>query len=140
MAIHHRVRTARNLAHAVNAASQPGSPSLWTRLRAVPRMIRAVRSGQYQGLSSTKAMMMIAGLGYVLSPVDLVPEGLLLVLGLADDALVLSWLAVTLVQETEAFLAWEQGSAAYGQPAAAHAWADTSGPGAFTVPSEVVRD
>jgi len=30
------------------------------------------------------------------------------VLGLADDALVLSWLATRLVEETEAFLDWEQ--------------------------------
>ena len=31
------------------------------------------------------------------------------IVGLADDALVLSWLATRLVEETEAFLEWEKG-------------------------------
>jgi uncharacterized membrane protein YkvA (DUF1232 family) len=44
---------------------------------------------------------------YVVSPIDLVPEAFLLVLGLADDALMVTWLAGALLAETERFLAWE---------------------------------
>ncbi|GAB3111691.1 hypothetical protein GCM10027055_12820 [Janibacter alkaliphilus] len=108
MAARRRARAAATFAHAVGEASAPGSPSLWRRLRAVPRLVRAVRSGEYTGVSSARLMLLLAGVGYVVSPIDVVPEGLLLVLGLADDALVLGWVALTLVQETEAFLAWEQ--------------------------------
>lgn len=135
-----RTRAAAHLARAVHEASAPGSPSLWQRLRAVPRMVRAVRSGEYAGLTSSKLALLLAGVGYVVSPIDLAPEGLLLVLGLADDAVVLGWVAITLVRETEDFLAWERERAA--------GWAHTGGgsahasPGAGgpqTVPSHVVR-
>lgn len=135
-----RTRAAVNLARAVHEASAPGSPSLWQRLRAVPRMVRAVRSGQYTSLSSTKLAMLVAGVGYIVSPVDLAPEGLLLVLGLADDAMVLGWVALTLVRETEEFLRWEH--------AMTHGYAGRpgttgpeggSGPYPHTVPSHVVR-
>ena len=51
---------------------------------------------------------MLGAAGYIVSPIDLIPEAVAPVLGLADDALVLSWLATRLVEETEAFLAWEQ--------------------------------
>ena len=45
---------------------------------------------------------------YVVSPVDLVPELLLPFLGLADDALVISWIAASVINETETFLDWER--------------------------------
>lgn len=114
----HRVRNAAYLASAVRTAAHPGGPSLWQRLRAVPRMVRAVRSGQYTGMTSTRLLMLLAGVGYVVSPIDVVPEGLLLVLGLVDDVMVIGWVAATLVRETEEFIAWEQGMAARDQWAA----------------------
>ena len=45
----------------------------------------------------------------MLSPFDLVPEAFLSIFGFADDALVVSWIAAALVNETETFLAWERG-------------------------------
>lgn len=129
-------RTAANLAGAVRSASRPGSPNLLQRAVALPRMVRAVRSGRYTGMSNGQLALMLAGLGYVVSPVDLVPEGLLLVLGLVDDAMVLSWLAVTLVRETEAFIEWERTAGA----ATGHPSGQTGHGHPVTVPSEVVRD
>lgn len=128
---------AARLAHALREASAPpGAPSLWARVRAVPRMVRAVRSGQYTGLTSTRLMMLLAGVGYVVSPIDLVPEGLLLVVGLVDDVLVIGWVATALVRETEDFIAWERGAAAWAAPqAGGHV-----GPDGQTVPSYVVPD
>lgn len=108
MASTRRVRNAAHLASAVSSAARPGGPSLWTRLRAVPRMVRAVRAGQYTGLSSSRLMLLLAGVGYVVSPIDVVPEGLLLAFGLLDDVMVIGWVATTLVRETEDFIAWEQ--------------------------------
>ena len=73
---------------------------------------------------------MLAAAGYLVSPLDLIPEAVLPVIGLADDALVLSWLATQLVEETEAFLAWEKGSMVAGRPAGADAGGSRTAPGA----------
>ncbi len=95
------------LGRAVRLATRAGGPSLGDRAVALPRLVRAVRSGEYTGTSLTKIGLVVAGAAYVVSPVDLLPEGLLGVFGLADDAMVLGWVATTLVEETERFLDWE---------------------------------
>ena len=43
-----------------------------------------------------------------MSPIDLVPEAFLLLLGLVDDAAVAVWLAGAVLSETERFLIWER--------------------------------
>lgn len=92
---------------AVRSASRPGSPGLATRLSAVPRMVRAIRRGEYLGAGLSQVLLMLAAAGYVVSPVDLVPEAALLLGGMADDALVIGWLAVSIVRLTDDFLEWE---------------------------------
>lgn len=82
-----------------------GGPSLGRRLAALPRMIRATARGQYDG--GLRLAMMAAAAAYVASPVDLVPEAFLMVLGLADDAVMVTWLAGSVLAETERFLEWE---------------------------------
>lgn len=94
---------------AANRAVKPGTPSLAARVAAVPRMVGSVLRGEFRGLSAGRLLALAAGVAYVVSPVDLVPEGLLSVFGLADDAVVLAWLATALVADTEGFLAWERG-------------------------------
>lgn len=98
------------VARAVRLAVRPGGPSMGERAGAVPRMVRATLRGDYVGVSRGRLMLMLAAAGYLVSPLDLIPEAFLPVVGLADDALVLGWLATQLVEETEAFLAWEKGS------------------------------
>jgi uncharacterized membrane protein YkvA (DUF1232 family) len=71
-------------------------------------MLRATFSGQYTGVSKGRLLLMLGAAGYIVSPLDLIPEAVAPIIGLADDALVLSWLATRLVEETESFLAWEQ--------------------------------
>jgi uncharacterized membrane protein YkvA (DUF1232 family) len=93
---------------AVRLALRPGGPSLGERAGAVPRLVRATASRDYRGTSASRLLLMLAAAGYIVSPVDLVPEGLLGIFGLADDAMVLSWLATRLVEETERFLEWER--------------------------------
>lgn len=128
---------ATQFARAVNDAARPGTPSLFARVRAIPRMIRAVRTGQYTGMSSMRLTMLMAGVGYIVSPIDLMPEGVLLVFGLADDVMVLGWVVANLVRETEEFLAWEQLTAA-----TPSGWAPAGqwNPQGQTVPSQVVPD
>ena len=113
------------LGRAVRLATKPGGPSLGDRAAAVPRLVKAVRGGEYTGTSVGRLALVAAGAAYVVSPVDLLPEGVLGVLGLADDAMVLGWVATTLVEETEKFLAWEREQGRGPHPA-------------DTVPSDVV--
>ena len=142
-----RIASVGAVVRAVRMAVRPGGPSLGERAGAVPRLVRATVAGQYQGTSVGRLVLMLAAAGYVVSPVDLMPEGLLGVFGLADDAMVLSWLATRLVEETEQFLEWEReqgavpptggpdGSASGTTPSPAPRSAAAS----QTVPGDVVR-
>jgi uncharacterized membrane protein YkvA (DUF1232 family) len=149
-----RIASVVAVARAVRMAVRPGGPSIGERAGAVPRMVRATLSGDYVGVSKGRLLMMLAAAGYLVSPLDFIPEAVLPIVGLADDALVLSWLATRLVEETEAFLEWEK--VTMGAPAGASGATDGSSyPGsggsssgsngatrpaaAQTVPGDVVR-
>lgn len=96
------------LATAVRSALRPGSPGLRERTYAVPRLVRAALRGDYPQASKGHLAMLVAAVLYVLSPIDLVPEALFSVFGLADDAVVVGWLVAALVNDTDAFLRWER--------------------------------
>jgi uncharacterized membrane protein YkvA (DUF1232 family) len=83
-----------------------GGPSIATRLAALPRMLRATARGEYDG--GMRVALMAAATAYVVSPIDVIPEAFLFVFGLADDAVMIAWLAGTVLSETERFLAWEK--------------------------------
>jgi uncharacterized membrane protein YkvA (DUF1232 family) len=89
------------------------------RLSALPRMVRAAMRGEYAGVTRGRLLGMLGALLYVVSPVDLVPESLFTIFGLADDALLVTWLASSLVNDTEAFLTWERGLSRAGSTSAA---------------------
>ena len=109
----------------------PDAPPIGDQLLALPRLVSMTLRGQYPGLDRGRLLLMAMALAYVVSPVDLMPEALLLIAGLGDDALVLGWLAGAVLTETEAFLAWEaQGSSVRS--------GKRSGPDGRTVPGEVI--
>ena len=83
-----------------------GGPSLSKRIAAIPRMFRATFRREYDG--GMRIALMAAAAAYVISPIDLIPEAIFLVFGLADDAVMVVWLAGTLLAETERFLEWEK--------------------------------
>jgi len=89
-------------------ATHRGGDSLGRRLAALPRMIAAsVRPRQrYDGL--WRLLLMVAALAYVVWPVELIPELFLGPVGLIDDALVVTWLAGSVLSETGRFLDWER--------------------------------
>lgn len=105
----------RALAAALVRSRRAGDPSLREQLTALPRLLAATARGRYSGATTQRLGLMALALAYVVSPVDLVPEAFLLMAGLADDALVLAWLAGAVLDETSAFLRWER----TGRPAAA---------------------
>ncbi len=137
MAATSRLSALRAFVTAVRIAVRPGSPSLPARVAALPRLVLATVRGQYRGTSFGRLALMAAAAGYVVSPVDVLPEALLGVVGLVDDAVILSWLVAALVTETESFLEWERRRAG----GAAGRGADGAGSavGAQTVPGDVLR-
>ncbi len=125
MAVRRHAGTARRLVGAIRIATRPGSPGLAARVRALPRLLAATLRGDYSGTTVLRLLGLAAAAAYIVSPIDLLPEGFLGIFGLADDAIVLGWLATTFVTETEGFLAWEGGGPRPGDP--------------VTVPGHVVR-
>jgi uncharacterized membrane protein YkvA (DUF1232 family) len=83
-----------------------GGPSLSKRLAALPRMMKATAKGEYDG--GKRLMLMAAATAYVVSPIDVIPEAIFLIFGLADDAVMITWLAGAVLAETERFLEWEK--------------------------------
>ncbi len=70
------------------------------------RMVKLWRKGVYQ----TKAIDLIIpllGLLYVISPIDLIPEIAVPVIGSLDDLAVLALIIPKLIKEIDKFLLWE---------------------------------
>jgi len=93
------------LAKALMAGAR-GGPSIGKRLAALPRMLKATAKGEYDG--GMRVALMTAATLYVVSPIDAIPEAALFVFGLADDAVMIAWLAGSVLSETQRFLEWEE--------------------------------
>ncbi len=104
-----RIKLAAAAASLMRASGRPGAPTLSQRAQAVPRLIRATLDRSYAGTTVKRLGLVAAALAYVVSPVDLLPELVVPVLGAADDAVVLGWAIKAFVGETDRFLAWELG-------------------------------
>ncbi len=102
------------LLQALRGSRGPGGAGVGTRLAAVPRMLAMGVSGRYPHLNTSRVVLAALALLYVVSPVDLVPEVILPLIGLGDDALVAAWLAGVVLSETDTFLAWEKAAAQAG--------------------------
>lgn len=102
------------VASGVRGALRPGGPGIAERLRAAPRMVASTMRGDYPGLGLARLAMLGLAAAYVVSPVDLMPEALLGVFGVADDAIVVTWIVAALVHDTEDFLLWERAKATFG--------------------------
>jgi uncharacterized membrane protein YkvA (DUF1232 family) len=113
------------IASSLRTATRPGSAGLAERAAAVPRMLSAVLRGEYRGTSFGHVALLAAAVAYVVSPLDFMPEALFAVFGLADDAVVVTWLVAALVHDTEAFLEWER-TGGRTQPGAPQDWSSRS--------------
>ena len=72
------------------------------------RMIKMWKKGTYP-MKTLDIILPLLGFLYILSPIDLLPELLIPVLGLADDFAVLALIIPKLVKEVDKFLLWEAG-------------------------------
>lgn len=104
-----RLKLAATVASVIRAATRPGGPSIGERVQAVPRLVRATVEGRYAGTTLKRLGLVVGALAYVVSPIDLLPEAFLPVVGAADDALVIGWAMQAFVEETDRFVAWEGG-------------------------------
>jgi uncharacterized membrane protein YkvA (DUF1232 family) len=84
------------------------SPGMGERFSAVPRMLSGALSGRYPALTRGRLGLILLALAYLVSPVDLLPEAFIPLIGLADDGVVALWLGGAFLAETERFLAWER--------------------------------
>jgi uncharacterized membrane protein YkvA (DUF1232 family) len=124
-----RLVTMSAVLHVLRDARRPGAPGLGERFAALPRLLSASLRRDYGGLGTGRLALMALAVAYVLSPIDLMPEALFWVFGVADDAAVAAWLASAVLVETDRFLRWEA--------AAGHA-APAEPTQALVVPGEVV--
>jgi uncharacterized membrane protein YkvA (DUF1232 family) len=93
---------------AVMRGQRPGAPGLGERLSATPRMVREAVSGRYAAPGRPRLALLGLALAYLISPVDLIPEAVVPLLGLADDGVVALWLAGAFLAETDNYLGWER--------------------------------
>lgn len=77
--------------------------------RALIRLVVAYTRGHYRSVPVESLVVIVAGLLYVLSPLDVVPDAIPGV-GFLDDAAVIGWVLKTVRGELEAFREWELGS------------------------------
>lgn len=131
-----RTAALRALWQVSRSARQPGVPGLAERLRALPRMAALGMAGRYPGVTRGRLAMFVLGALYLVSPVDLVPELLVPVLGFGDDALLLAWLAGAVLADTGDFLAWERERRPQDRPAGS---AGSGGERPRVVPGEVLN-
>lgn len=87
--------------------TRPGTPGLMARARAIPRMIGAVMRGRYAELGKSKLALMGVGVVYLISPIDLIPDFLMLI-GVADDFGVFLWLMGSLLGESGRYIEHER--------------------------------
>lgn len=76
--------------------------------RALVRLVVAYARGNYRDIPPDSLALVVAGLLYVVSPLDLVPDAVP-VIGFMDDAVVVGWVIKSVRQELDAFRAWEIG-------------------------------
>lgn len=69
-------------------------------------MVKAYAKGEYKGLKHTDVAMMLAGILYFLTPIDLIPDAIP-VIGLMDDISIISWLINKFTNEIDQFARWK---------------------------------
>lgn len=70
------------------------------------RMVKMWRKGSYP-IKSMDIILPLLGLVYVISPIDLLPEVAVPVIGVLDDLAILSLAIPKLIREVDKFLMWE---------------------------------
>ena len=76
--------------------------------QALIRLVVAYARGLYRQIPIDRLVVVVAGLIYVVSPVDVIPDAIP-VAGFLDDATVIAWVIKTVRDELDEFRDWEAG-------------------------------
>jgi uncharacterized membrane protein YkvA (DUF1232 family) len=79
---------------------------IWDDLQTALRLVRAWSRRDYRGVRRGSIALVVAGLLYLLSPIDAIIDAIP-ILGFLDDALVLGWVFSQVRFELEVFRDWE---------------------------------
>ena len=99
-------KVAENASETASRRSGPFKPVI-DDFRALVRLVVAYSRGQYRDIPPDQLAVVVAGLVYVVSPIDLIPD--FLPGGFVDDAVAIGWVIKTVRAELDAFRAWEAG-------------------------------
>lgn len=80
------------------------------RIAAIPAMLAATLRGRFPGATRKGVLLSAAGLVYLVSPIDLMPELLLGPFGIADDAAIAAMSMGYLVSAADRYLHWRTGT------------------------------
>lgn len=72
------------------------------------RLVVAYARGFYREIHVDKLVIVVAGLIYVVSPIDVIPDAIVGA-GFLDDAAVIGWVIKLVRDELDAFREWEAG-------------------------------
>ena len=114
-------RDLRTLRAAAAASDDGTSPGLAADIAATWRLIRAYLRGDYRAVRPRSVLAVVVAVAYFIWPVDLIPDVFLL-LGLTDDAVVVSLLFTMVRQELSGFRAWEQRLPSQPPPTTSERW------------------
>ncbi len=101
----------REIAHKANhSAALRGGPfaAVLEDFAALIRLVVAYARGLYRQIPLEKLILVVGGLLYVVSPIDMVPDAIPIA-GFLDDATVVAWVIKAVRDELDAFREWEAG-------------------------------
>jgi uncharacterized membrane protein YkvA (DUF1232 family) len=77
------------------------------RLRVISRMVKSYISGRYRVMPWKSIVLLVAGLIYFITPLDLIPD-FIPALGLVDDVSMIAFIYRSLKQDIDEYLLWEK--------------------------------
>lgn len=103
-----RLGALRALVNRIQHGRPEGAPTGWQMLTGLPSLIKETMTGKYSQGNKAKILGMLLAVVYLVSPFDAMPEALLSLVGLIDDAVVMTWLAGAVIDESTAYSQWRQ--------------------------------
>lgn len=84
-----------------------GSPfqKIKAKLKSLGLLVRHFANGSYRGIETKNIIIILAGMIYFISPIDLIPD-VLPIVGFADDVALISFIYNSLSDELEKFELW----------------------------------
>ncbi len=77
-----------------------------SRIKVLIRLVKAYAKGNYREVELQSILMIVAGLVYFVTPLDLIPD-FIPITGLVDDFAVILWVYSKVQQEIDKFVEWE---------------------------------